>query len=113
MVDVHGTVLAVIDLARRFVGRAQAADPSHHLVVVRTSMRSLALHVDGEVELVSVDADGIRQAASLEVPGTTGIATLPDGLALVHDLEAMLSFEDGAALDEALRALAADPRPVV
>jgi purine-binding chemotaxis protein CheW len=106
MIDVQGTVIAVIDLARRLVGRAQAADPGHRLVVVRTSSRLLALHVDADVELASLDADLVRRAEALEVPGTTGIATLPDGLALVQDLEAVLSFEDGQAVDRALRAQA-------
>lgn len=80
--------------------------PADHFIIVRTASRSVALHVDGVLELIDVDATSIadvkrdvRSAAYVE-----GAALLPDGLALIHDVETFLSQAEADVLDIELAA---------
>lgn len=46
IIDLHGSLVPVLDLRRRFGLPEQSLAPEHHLIVTRTGERRLALRVD-------------------------------------------------------------------
>src|ERR687888_435714 len=108
-VNVEGRLLAVLDLQRRVGLPARELGPSAHLLVARTSRRTVALPVDEVLGVTEVAADEIV-APEAVLPGLSvvaGIAVLGDRVALIHDLEAFLSLDQERALQEALEAAVA------
>ena len=105
VIDVHGTVTPVLDVRRRFGHPTVDVDPSHHFILARAGNRDVAFHVDHATELVSVAPEAITAGDGV-MPGggelMAGVARLPDGLVVIHDLHGFLSDADAAALDEAL-----------
>ncbi|HEX2100161.1 MAG TPA: chemotaxis protein CheW [Candidatus Synoicihabitans sp.] len=104
IVDIQGVVLPVIDLRRRF--RLPEREPrlSDSLVLARTPRRSVAILADtiGAVEMVAPEE---WIPAPLVVPGAgyvAGVVKRADGLILIHDLDACLSLEEEAKLEDAL-----------
>jgi purine-binding chemotaxis protein CheW len=96
VIDVHGAIVPVYDLRARFGLPRCAVDPSHHLIVAFAGGRTVALRVDRAHELV--------REALREAPFGGGVATLRDGLVVVHDLDRFLSDAEATALDRALEA---------
>jgi purine-binding chemotaxis protein CheW len=77
---------------------------SDHLIIVRTAALVAALHVDQVLDLVDVD-DSALTAPDRQINGApqiAGVATLPDGLLLIHDVDTFLSAAESASLDAAL-----------
>lgn len=108
VIDVRGEVVVVLDLRTRFGLPGRPPRPSDHLVLVRTQGRSIALRVDRVLDLVTVPL-GAFDAGIGSPPGTQlrGVARLADGLVLITDVDAFLSADEAADLDEALAELTA------
>lgn len=102
--NLHGSVVPVVDLRRRLGLPAREFDVGAHLLVVRTPRRRLAVLADEVVGVCEIASVSVVPARSV-VPGLAriaGIAALPDGLVLIHDLEAFLSADEERSLDQAL-----------
>jgi purine-binding chemotaxis protein CheW len=106
IINVRGSIVAVLDIRRRFGLPAKPLDPAHYLVLVRAGARDVALRVDRAVDLVAVDPNAVdrAEAALGRNPEISGVAKLDDGLVLIHDLDAFLSAAEGCAIDAALGA---------
>lgn len=103
-VNLAGRVVAVIDVRRRLGLAAGDLGPQAQLLVAKTRRRIVALPVDQVTGVTEVKADRIASPEAV-VPGLAplaGVAALPDGLMLIHDLEAFLSLEEERQLDDAL-----------
>jgi purine-binding chemotaxis protein CheW len=119
VIDVRGAILPVFDLRQRFMLQSRPVKPEDQFILATTSTRRAALHVDHVIELVDIADESVssleRQVQS-NAP-IAGVATLPDGLILIHDVETFLSRAESDSLDGALTAhahgaAAADrPRP--
>ncbi len=113
IVNVHGRIVPVVDVRRRFGLPGRDYGLSTQLLVARTARRVLALPVD---EVIGIE----RQAGGSVVPTETllpsiehvtrqhlkGVIPLADDLLFLHDLEAFLSLEEEHELDGALREVA-------
>ena len=92
VINVHGQVVAVLDLRRHLGLRSRELMLSDELLLVRTAHRTMALLVDEVVGVrecprpAQVVVDQI--AAGLE--GFACVVKQPDGLLLVHDLSRLL-----------------------
>lgn len=107
IVDVHGDVVPVLDVRQRFGKPRRPIAADDVLVLARTERRPVALLVDAVDGVESVPRAAIEVAREV-LPGTdlvAGVATLGDGLVLVHDLERFLSLDEQAELDRALNEL--------
>lgn len=103
-VDVHGRVLPVLNVRRRFRLPDREISPSDWFLLAHTERRAVALVVD-ESEGVVESADDDIVASPQIVPGLDafpGVVALEGGLVLIHDLERFLSLDEARALDEAL-----------
>jgi purine-binding chemotaxis protein CheW len=108
VINIRGAVVAVLDLRRRFDLAARPLDHSEYFVLALAGNRDVALRVDRAMELISVDDAEIDRAEALLSRNryVAGVAKLPDGLVLIHDLETFLSAAEAAAVDQALAAQA-------
>ncbi|MBI4501606.1 MAG: chemotaxis protein CheW [Gemmatimonadetes bacterium] len=102
VINFRGSVVPVLDIRRRFGLPPKAVAPNQHLLIARAGPRVVALRVDRAIDLVSVPQDAIESASA--APGAEyvkGIAKLPDGLLVIHDLERFLSLDEAEKLDAA------------
>ena len=102
-IDLAGRILPVFCLRRRFFLPDRPLSPADQFLVVRTLRRTLALVVDDVREVATCAApwtDTHALAPGLEP--FQGVARLPDGLLLIHDLERLLSADEEQALAGAL-----------
>jgi purine-binding chemotaxis protein CheW len=106
VIDLRGLVIPVFDLRRRFNLPSRAIELADHFIIVRTTRRMAVLHVDRVLDFADIDdhavteLDGPVHAAS----HVAGVATLADGLAVIHDVETFLSRAEEESLDAALAA---------
>jgi purine-binding chemotaxis protein CheW len=110
VINVHGTVIPVIDLRGRFRLPQRDRIITDQLLIANTSARRLALCVDTVSDVIEYDAADFSVASAI-VPGMEylkGIVRLADGLVLIHDLGTLLSIEEAQALDRASAAAGSD-----
>jgi purine-binding chemotaxis protein CheW len=105
VINLHGTIIPVLDIRRRFGFPPRDYGLTSQLVVARTTRRTLALPVDEVAGVMEVPGDAVTPPDKV-LPGighVAGIATLPDGLLFIHDLESFLSLDEERQLTEALQ----------
>jgi purine-binding chemotaxis protein CheW len=106
VINLRGRIVPVLDLRSRFGLPPKELEPSDHFVVAAVGARLVAVRADRALDLIPVHLDR-AQLAELEAAGAryvAGVARLPDGLALIHDLQTFLDVRETAALDDALGA---------
>ena len=104
VVNVHGRVVPAVNLRKRFRLPERPLALSDHMVIARTSKRSLVLTADAVDGVVECAAQARIEAGAV-VPGleyVDGIVRTDDGLILIHDLERFLALDEAALLDEAM-----------
>ena len=87
VVNLRGTVLAVIDLAARLGWEPTSATSRHAIIVVQNGEHSGGLIVDSVSDIVTIPADSLQP-----VPSTTGdsIAPFLEGLTAIDDRMVMV-----------------------
>jgi purine-binding chemotaxis protein CheW len=107
IVNLRGRIVPVLDLRARFSLPRKELEPSDHLIVAAVGSRLVAIRADRALDLIPVALDR-EQLEELRAAGgadyLAGVARLPDGLALIHDLP---SAGESAELDQALGAAGA------
>ena len=104
VINLHGQVIPVLDLRRRFGLPLRDYGLTARLLVVRTGRRILALTVDEVLGVREVAPETITRPDAL-LPGighVAGIVALADGLLFIHDVEACLSLDEEQRLNESL-----------
>ena len=104
VINLHGEIIPMLDVRRRFGFPPRDYGASAHLVIARTARRTVALPVDEALGVVEVAAGAVRPPDSV-LPGighVAGVVALADGLLLIHDLDAFFSLEEERQLAEAL-----------
>lgn len=105
VVNVRGELVPVLDIRRRFRRPAAPLDPDQHFIVARAGPRLVALRVDRVTDLILVEHSAITRGDAT-FPGAEhlhGVATLPDGLIVISDLESFLDLDEGRQVDDALK----------
>jgi purine-binding chemotaxis protein CheW len=107
VINVQGRILPVVDIRRRFRLPARELHPSDHLLIARTSKRTVALVVDAVSEVVTpAGLDMVTKEKILAYLGyAAGVVKRPDGLILIHDLDRFLSLEEEQTLHDAINSL--------
>ena len=105
VVNVQGRILPVVHLRRRFRFAERAIHLSDHLIIARTSKRTVALVVDEVSSVVSCSAQEVRTVQTIlpAVEYVQGVLRLEDGMVLIHDLDTALSLAEEQTLDAALQ----------
>lgn len=103
-IDVHGCVIPVLSIRRRFGLVQPEIAPGDQFVLARAAQRPVALVIDEAQTVMEIPSDGILDPARI-APGVgqfRGVLRLEDGLVLIHDLESLLSLDELSALDQAM-----------
>jgi purine-binding chemotaxis protein CheW len=104
IIDIHGKVVPVCNLRKRFGRIERDINLADFLVVADTSRRRVALPVDSVEGLADLAEEAISQTDEV-VPGLAfldGVAKTPDGMILIHDLDRFLSLEEEQQLGHAM-----------
>ncbi len=115
VVDIHGRIVPVVSLRRRFGLPDRDMVPADKFIVARAQRADsdakgemlLALVVDAVSGVVEVPPADIRAADTI-VAGLEqieGVAQIAGGLLLIHDLDRCLSLEENRVLDTAMGAV--------
>lgn len=105
VINLHGQIIPVVDIRRRFNLPPRDYGLAAHLVVARTIRRTLTLPVDEVLGVKEVTAAVVTPSDAV-LPGidhVAGIVALADGLLFIHDLEAFLSLDEERRLTDALK----------
>lgn len=103
VINFHGQIIPAIDIRRRFGHSPSQYGLTSCLLVAQTSRRKLALPVDEILGVQEVEAEIVTLPTAV-FPGiglVAGIAALPDGALLIHDLDTFLSLDEEQRLTEA------------
>ena len=109
VVNLRGTLVPVVDVRHRFGLPAAELDPDQHLIIAHAGPRLVALRVDRALDFLTVPDDAVMPVERI-APGTrlvAGLARLPDGVLVIHDLERFLSLGEAQQLDAALEGVPA------
>lgn len=104
VMNLHGRVIPVLDIRRRFGLPPHDRGLAGHLLVARTTRRTLALPVDEVLGVQEVAAEAVTSPDAI-LPGighVAGIVALSEGLLFIHDLDAFLSLDEQERLTKAL-----------
>lgn len=113
VIDVRGRLVPVIDARAHFHLTPRAMEPEDHFVIGRARGRGVALVADRVRDVTRVDVATIESAALLSpsVESVVGVARLPGGLVVIHDLDAFLTAAEAGQLDAALASVTAERAP--
>lgn len=104
VINLHGRVVPVLDIRRRFGLPPRDFGLTAHLLVARTPRRTVALPVDEALGVSEIPAEAVAPAEAV-LPGighVAGLVALGDGLLFIHDLDTFLSLDEERQLTEAL-----------
>ena len=103
-IDMHGSVVPVLDMRSRFGHAPRPPTLSDRLILARAGNRRVAVRSDSVSGLVYVEPDvgALERLGAASTTLIAGVATLPDGLVLIHDLATFLTEAEAAMLDTAL-----------
>src|SRR5512132_2373128 len=109
VINVRGTLVPVLDVRARFDLPPKPVSHTDHLVLGRAGQRLVAIRADRALQFLHVEPAAIEDAGALvpRLDYIAGVAKLPDGLVLIHDLRAFLAEGEALALDKAVSAAAA------
>lgn len=104
VMNVRGRIIPVFNLRKRFELPDRDFRLTDQLIIARTKYRTVALHVDCTVEVVSCPEESLVDTDRIlpHLPYIKGVVKRQDGIILIHDLDAFLSLEETAVLDRAL-----------
>lgn len=104
VIDVRGAIVPVLDLRRRFDLPERAPALSDLLIIASAGSRRVALRADGQASIEQIDEaaltrpdDSLRRSRYV-----AGLASLPDGMVVIHDLASFLSEAESESLAKAL-----------
>jgi purine-binding chemotaxis protein CheW len=103
LIDLRGAVIPVFDIRLRFRLPPRGVEPADHIVIAQAKERVVGIRVDRATDILALPDTDIDDMNTL-VPASeyvAGVARLPEGLVLIHDLATFLSDAEAAALDAA------------
>lgn len=100
-INLHGRIVPVVDIRQRLALPALALSPEQYLIALQTSHRLIAVRVDDVEDLIEIDASSLESPASLSpvLQRFQGIAAVPSGALVIHDVDAFLTQAELEALD--------------
>lgn len=104
VINLHGRIIPVVNIRRRFRFPEREEDLSDQLIIAHTSRRMVAMMVDSVSDIIERSEPEVIAAEKI-FPGLEyieGAVKLEDGIVLIHDLDRFLSLDEEEALDDAL-----------
>lgn len=99
-INLHGRVVPVVDLRRRFGMPAAPVEPDQFMIVIETGGRLIAIRVDDVDDVTDVVGELTEPAAlSPILQNLAGVAASEGGAIVIHDVDAFLTQAEAEALD--------------
>ena len=104
VVNVHGAVIPVLNIRKRFRLPEREQDLGDQLIIAHTARRDVALVVDTVSDVVTLPSGELVAPETIlpQLEHVEGVAKLEDGMVFIHDLAAFLSLEEDLALEAAI-----------
>lgn len=104
VINVHGSVIPVLNIRRRFNLPEREARLGDQLIIARTARRRVALVADSVSDVISLEPEQLIDPAGIlpHLEYVAGVAILGGGMIFIHDLDAFLSLGEEQLLDSAL-----------
>jgi len=105
IVNVHGEIIPVINVRKRFRLTEREPELSSHLLIARTTHRRVALAVDAVIGVVERSSENTTAGDRIlpRLDYVQGVVRLEDGLVLIHDLDTFLSLEEENTLEQTMK----------
>jgi len=105
IINVHGEIIPVINIRKRFGLPERDPGLSSHLLIGRTIRRRVALAVDSVIGVAEGSSENTTAGDTVlpRLEYDQGIVRLGDGLVLIHDLDTFLSLEEEDTLEQAMK----------
>lgn len=103
-VNLHGRIVPVMDVRQRLALPPSALSPEQYLIALQTSDRLIAVRVDDVEDVTDIDQSSVEPGAALSplLAKLRGVAAMPDGALVIHDVDAFLTQAEREALDRAV-----------
>lgn len=104
VVNIHGAVIPVLNVRKRFRLPERAPDLGDQLIIARTARRIVALVVDTVSDVVALQSEELVAPDSIlpQLEHVEGVVRFDDGMVFIQDLDAFLSLEEEQALEAAI-----------
>ena len=104
VVNVHGAVVPVLNIRKRFRLPEREPDFGDQLIIAHTARRDVALVVDTVSDVVTLPSGELVAPETIlpQLEHVEGVVKLEDGMVFIHDLAAFLSLEEDQALEAAI-----------
>jgi purine-binding chemotaxis protein CheW len=89
LINIAGELMPVIDTRRHFSLPARDMELTDRFIVARASGRPLVLLVDKAEGVVELSGQAVTGMVTGAPGSTSAVATLPDGIVLIQDIEAV------------------------
>jgi purine-binding chemotaxis protein CheW len=106
VIDVHGQVVPVFSLRKRFGFRERPIQATDQFILARTLRRDVALVADVASGVFELPAGDVIDSAQIlpDLKQIEGVIQLADGMVLIHNLDRFLSVDEERALEHAMPA---------
>lgn len=104
VINLHGTIIPVLNVRRRFRLPGRDLLPSDQIVIARSARRDLGLIVDAVAGVVEFSAGEITASKDI-VPGILyleGVVRLEGDIVFIHDIDKFLGLDETSVLDAAV-----------
>jgi purine-binding chemotaxis protein CheW len=104
IINIHGKIIPVVNIRRRFHLPERDIEPTHRLIIAHTLKLTVALVVDAVLGVIETPEDRVVKADTV-LPGVDyvqGVVKMEDGMVLIHDLHKFLSLEEEKTLNTAI-----------
>jgi purine-binding chemotaxis protein CheW len=104
VVNVHGAVVPVLNIRKRFRLPEREPDLGDQMIIARTARRTVALVVDTVSDVVALPPGELVAPETIltRLEHLDGVVKLDDGMVFIQDLDAFLSLEEEQALEAAI-----------
>jgi purine-binding chemotaxis protein CheW len=105
IINMHGQIIPVFNLRRRFHLPEREIDVNDKLIIAATARRIVALAVDSVNEITEPAEQEVIDTGTVLplIKYVEGIMKLADGMVLIHNLDTFLSLNEEEALEDAIR----------
>ena len=107
VINMHGLIIPVFDIRKRFRLPQREIQLDHQLIVASASKRTVALLVDSVNDVIEIPEEKIIAGKNIlsGLEYVEGVVKTEDGMILIHDLKQFLSLQEEKALHEAMEEL--------
>jgi purine-binding chemotaxis protein CheW len=104
LINVHGEVIPVLNIRKRFRLQEREADLGDQLIIARTARRLVALVVDAVSDVLALSSGEMLAPETIlpQLEHVEGVVKLDDGMVFIQNLDAFLSLEEEQTLQASI-----------